>query len=128
MFPESARLIYQAVIDGEPRFFDPVRVVRQLEIHTHGALSSLVNDVREGLGVPDGAGGWEVEPAAPESPARVKALVAQGHLAGAAYAAFGMEPLDPYTGAGTTEDAAWAVLLDFLRWRAEKKTPGGTPA
>lgn len=107
--------------DGEARHLDPMAVRRSLLVGTNGYCWAWVRQAREyetalaGEADDDKRAEWASKQAELE-----------GYLANAAMQAFGLEPVDPATGAGATEVFALGALYDFVRWLEAKKAPTGT--
>ena len=101
MFTPEARRIFGPYLDanGQQLFADPVAVSRLLNAETGGNLNQYIDQYNAGDD-------------------RAAML-----LADAAISAFGLAPFDRKTGVGTLQDEALNLLVQFLHWRGEKKTP-----
>lgn len=123
MWQPEQRLIFGYEYAGEVRWADPGRVHRLLLQYTAGKLNELCAQANKLSGSKENPA---ETPAQPGTAEYVQGQAAVGLLAEAAFAAFGLQPVDPMTGMGATEEEAMAVLVQFMRWEQEKKTPGGT--
>lgn len=128
MWSEQDRQIFAAVIGGQQLYYDPERVLRLLNLHAGGRLNDRITaalQLQDELD-PDSPGKVLRPRAEDGSPEHLAGLDAKGMLVAATLAAFGLAPIDPYTGQGTTESEAYSLLAQFLGWLRSKKLSGGT--
>lgn len=94
--------IYRCHVSG--RFHDPLAVHRKLLLQSRGEINTWLRDQR-------GAD-------------ELASLAAEDKLVPVIRAAFGLTPVDPANGSGTTDSNALRTLDFFLRWLEEKKVRG----
>lgn len=126
MWSEQDRGIYAISINGTVTHHDPQRILRLLNLAAGGKLNDAIAAVMRLQDETDPDDPKKVLRAAalPGSHDHMEGLAAQGVLAHAAYKAFNLQPIDPLTGDGVTEDVALGLLANFLTWVRSKKATG----
>lgn len=101
--------------DDNVRYADPLAVRRELLRHTGGMLNDLLD--KDQLAYEQAVSGEQVQPAVVADGAD-----AEGRVVDAVRSAFGLTPIDPNTGEGSTDEYCKALLKEFLVY-LEKKSP-----
>lgn len=119
--------IFEYEIEGHGKFFaDPLSIRRGLLKISDGHLWAWAIAIRQLEKMIGEIKDEDEGSTAKRAEYTTRQADIEGQMAEAAFAAFGLVPLDATTGHGITESTALTVLQKFLAWLEEKKNrPAG---